>query len=155
MNTATAASLRANTHNRRDVAARVGGWAYVATGFGHLVIATVVSSPADVAAVEEQMRQASIAMGPTRTLAQLMTGFSLAMGVLLTAIGAVILTAARRGMLRRRDSQLSIVIALSIALLAIAVVLLPAPPIVTMTIAVAALTLAWAAPDPVGDLVNR
>ena len=132
---------------RRMRASSVGGWAFIVTGVGHLAVTTLAPVPGGAAAVEAQMRTVHVAIGVTRDLGQLMTGYSLAMAVFLVACGAGVLVLARRDVLRRRDPLVAGMAALSAVLLAISLAFFPAPPIVTMLVALAALGTAWMAAD--------
>ena len=133
-----AASRRATT------AARAGGIAYVVTGVGHLIVASLLKSTGEVLAVERQMEATHFPMTPRHSMADLMQGFSVAMAILLIAAGVSVLLRTRRGGTGDR-AQLGVMLALSLALLVTAVLLLPAPPIVTMTFASIAFAVALGA----------
>ncbi|OJF11055.1 LIC_13387 family protein [Couchioplanes caeruleus] len=126
---------------RERTAARVGGWAFVLTGVGHVTLASLLTSTGDVLAVERQMQQARFPMTPSHSVADLMQGFSVAMSILLVAVGASILLMTRRGR-AAEQAQLALMLALSLALLITALLLLPAPPIVLMTISSVAFAVA-------------
>jgi membrane glycosyltransferase len=122
-------------------ATRIGGWAFVLTGAGHLTLSTLLPSTGDLATVERQMAQALFPMPPSHSVADLMHGFSIAMSLLLIAWGVSVLLLTRRG--RTPDpAQVGLSLALSLALLVTAVLLLPAPPIVLMTVASVAFAVA-------------
>jgi len=127
----------------RPTATLTGAWAFVLTGVGHVAIATLAPQPDGTAAVVAQMRTVHFSGGVTRDLSQLMTGFSLAMAVLLLAVGAVALLLVRRRVLARRDPLLAVLGTLSLVLLCISMAFFPAPPIATMVVAVVAFTAAW------------
>ncbi|MGN9804882.1 LIC_13387 family protein [Micromonospora sp. L32] len=129
---------------RQRTAVRVGGWAFVLTGTGHVTLASLMPSTGDMLAVARQMEQARFPMTPSHSVADLMQGFSVAMSVLLVAWGVSILLMTRHGR-AAEQAQVALMLALSLALLATALLLLPAPPIVLMTVASVAFAVALGA----------
>lgn len=128
---------------RETVAARIGGWAFVLTGAGHLTVAALMPSRDDEQTVQAQMEQAQFPMTPSHSYADLMQGFSVAMAVLLVAWGVSVLLRTRgRG---QEQAQVALSLVLSLALLVTALLLLPAPPIVLMTVASVAFAVALGA----------
>lgn len=135
-------------------ATRIGGWAFLLTGAGHLILAGLLPSPTgDLLAVERQMEDVLFPMTPSHSMAELMEGFSVTMSLLLIAWGVSVLLMARRGRTPDR-AQVVVSLVLSLALLVTAVLLLPAPPIVLMAVASVALAVALRAsrrPAPADD----
>ena len=123
----------------RRAPAQVAGWAFIVTGIGH-GLATVMPWPDGARATAEAMERTFFSLGGiSRSMDQLMSGFSFAMVPLFVAFGAAVLLLLRKGGLPREIAWLGL--ALSVSLLAIALLLLPTPPIVTMTIATCAFAL--------------
>ena len=138
-----------------QTATRIGGWTFVATGAGHLILSSLLPpSTGDLLVVERQMAQARFPMPPSRSIADLMQGFSVAMAVLLVAWGLSVLLMTRHDRTPDR-AQIGLSLALSLALLVTAVLLLPAPPIALMAVASAAFAVALQSssrkPTPTGD----
>lgn len=130
-------------HNPRDrarTAERVGGWAYVVVGGGHLATASLLPSSSDQLVIERQMEQARFPIPPGHSYADLMQGFSVAMAVLLVAWGVSMLLATRNGR-ALEQAQVALSLVVSLLLLGTSVLLLPAPPIVLMTVASVALAV--------------
>jgi hypothetical protein len=127
--------------DRARTAARIGAWTFVVTGVGHLTLASLLPSTGDLLTVERQMEQARFPMAPSRSVGDLMQGFSVTMSVLLVAIGVSVLLATRHGR-ALEQSQAALMLLLSLGLLVIALVQLPAPPIVLMSVASAAFAVA-------------
>ncbi|WP_456786220.1 LIC_13387 family protein [Cellulomonas sp. P5_C5] len=126
---------------RAQTATRIGGWAFVLTGAGHLTLASLLPSTGDLLVVERQMTHARFPMAPSHTVADLMQGFSVTMSLLLVAWGVSVLLMTRHGRTPER-AQLALMLALSLAVLVTAVLLLPAPPIVLMAVASFAFAIA-------------
>ena len=137
-------------HSGRTTA-RIGAWAFVVTGTGHLTLATLLPSAGDLLAVERHMEQVRFPMVPSHSVSDLMQGFSISMSVLLVAAGVSVLLATRHGRSAER-SQVVLMLLLSLGLLMTAVLRLPAPPIVLMSVASAAFAVAlhasWRADSP-------
>jgi len=129
---------------RVQTATRIGGWAFVLTGAGHLTLASLLPSTGELLVVERQMEQVRFPIPPIHSVADLMQGFSVAMSLLLVAWGVSVLLMTRHDRTPER-AQLALMLGLSLALLVTAVLLLPAPPIVLMAVASVAFAVALGA----------
>jgi hypothetical protein len=121
-------------------AARIGAWAFVVTGTGHVALASLLPAGDELLALQRQMDQVRFGMAPSRSVGELMQGFSIAMSVLLVATGVSMLLMTRHGRKLERP-QAVLALALSLGLLALAALRFPAPPIVLMSVATAAFTV--------------
>ncbi|KQT01923.1 LIC_13387 family protein [Cellulomonas sp. Leaf395] len=131
----------------QTTATRVGGWAFLLTGAGHLGLANLLPpSTGDLAVVERQIEEVRFPMTPSHSMADLMEGFSVTMSLLLIAWGVSVLLMTRHDRTPER-AQLVVALVLSLALLVTAVLLLPAPPIVLMAVASVAFAVALSAPS--------
>src|SRR3954452_12779644 len=87
--------------HRRRLAARVSGWSFVTVGAGHLAtMAAQLPAPRDPLrdrAFDALALVPGSMPGPSRTLADLVPGFSAAMAVTAISTGAMVLAAARSG----------------------------------------------------------
>lgn len=129
---------------RVQTATRIGGWAFVLTGAGHLILDTLLPSTGDLLAIEREMARVLFPMAPSHSMADLMEGFSVTMSLLLIGQGMSALLMTRHGATPERG-QVVLLLALSLTLLVTAVLLLPAPPIVLMAVATVAFALALSA----------
>jgi hypothetical protein len=141
------------TQKTGRTAARIGAWAFMATGLGHVTLAGLLPSTGDLLAVRRQMDQTRFDMVPSHSVGDLMQGFSVAMSVLLVATGLSVLLMTRHG--RAMDQpQAALALLLSLGLLVTALLRFPAPPIVLMSVASVAFAVALhaarrtLAPDP-------
>ncbi|WP_024873868.1 LIC_13387 family protein [Saccharomonospora piscinae] len=135
---------------------RVGAWAWVATGVGHLALEAMMAlGPEDPAAARAfaAMRQYTIEFGGIqRDLRDIDLGMSLSMASAMIFAGVLCLLVGRSApLLVSRSRALSgIALAASLLLLGLSGALFPAPPIVLFSVAVltfaAALTTARPAP---------
>lgn len=134
---------------------RIGAWAWVVTGVGHLATAALLASrPEDPAA-----RSALVAMreygteiaGVRRSLLDLDRGMSLVMAAALIFGGLVCLLVARSApdLVTRSRSLTGLCLVASLVVLGLSVWLLPAPPVVLFAIACVAFgrVLATAHPE--------
>lgn len=134
---------------------RIGAWAWVATGVGHLATAALLASrPEDPAAtpVLVAMREYGTEIaGVRRSLFELDRGMSLVMAAALVFGGLVCLLVARSvpDLVTRSRSLSGLCLAASLVVLGLSVWLLPAPPIVLFAIACVAFgrVLATARPE--------
>ena len=127
--------------HRGRTAARIGAWAFVATGIGHVTLAGLLPSTGDLLAVRRQMEQVSLPLVPSHSIGDLMQGFSVAMSVLLVATGVSVLLMTRHGR-AMEQSQAALTLLLSLGLLVTALLRFPAPPIVLMSVASVAFAVA-------------
>lgn len=134
---------------------RIGAWAWVATGVGHLAI-TVASAlgppePSAARAVAAMREHSTEIAGLRRSLRDLDQGMSLVMAVALVFGGAVCLLVARSApdLVTRSRTLSGVCLAGSLVVLGLSVWLLPVPPIVLFAVACAAFgrTLATARPE--------
>ncbi|MGW6446265.1 LIC_13387 family protein [Lentzea sp. NPDC055074] len=125
---------------------RIGAWAWIATGVGHLAIMGVMAlgdpdpAAARAAAAAEEVEFAL--GGVSRTLHEVDLGINLVMSVALVFGGLVCLVAAKEGPVPRALTGLGF--ATSLVLLGVSVVLLPSPPIVLFAVAALAFGHAFA-----------
>lgn len=122
-------------------AARIGAWAFVATGIGHITLASLLPSTGDLLTVKRQMEQVRFPMVPSHSVGDLMQGFSVAMSVLLVATGVSVLLMTRHGR-TMEQSQAALTLLLSLGLLVTALLRFPAPPIVLLSVASVAFAVA-------------
>lgn len=127
---------------------RIGAWAWVVTGVGHLATAALLASrPEDPAAapVLAAMREHGTEIaGIRRSLFELDRGMSFVMAAALVFGGVVCLLVARSApdLVTRSRSLSALCLAASLVVLGLSLWLLPAPPVVLFT--VAAVTFGWA-----------
>lgn len=127
---------------------RVGGWSFVTVGVGHLVLASVRPAAGDAVALRRQMQLVRVAIPPSRSYADLMQGFSLAMSVMLVAWGRSVVLATHHERPPERG-QVALSLGVSLAMLGTSLRYFPAPPIVLMSVASTAFGVAVdAARDP-------
>ncbi|MEU4625092.1 hypothetical protein AB0G04_34600 [Actinoplanes sp. NPDC023801] len=128
---------------------RVGAWAWLVTGAGHLALAAMlVLRPANpaTAPVVAAMRDTEFGLGGLgRSIHDLNTGMSLVMGVALVFAGLVCVLVARAapGLIERSRSLSGSALGASVVAFGLSVWLLPLPPIVLFGVAVVA--FGWAA----------
>lgn len=124
----------------RSRPAAVAGWTFVVAGIGH-GFGSLMPWPKSARPGVDAMERTTVDVGGvSRSLAQLMNGFSVGMLLLLLSFGAIVLLLLRRGQLPRDIAWVGL--ALSVTMLAVSVVLLGPPSIGTMGIATVGFGLA-------------
>ena len=127
---------------------RIGAWAWVATGVGHLAAAALLASgpedPDSAPALAAMREYGTEITGIRRSLLDLDRGMSLVMAAALVFGGAVCLLVARSApdLVTRSRSLSALCLAASLVVLGLALWLLPAPPIALFT--VAGVAFGWA-----------
>lgn len=125
---------------------RVGAWAWIVTGVGHLVITVVMAlRPEDPAAARAlaAMREYSVEVaGVRRSLRDIDLGMSLAMTAGMIFGGLVCLLVARSAPELLARPLVGLALAGSLVMLGLSVWLMPTPPIVLFT--VAGVAFGWA-----------
>ncbi|MFD4639937.1 hypothetical protein ACFWN2_21675 [Lentzea sp. NPDC058436] len=133
---------------------RIGSWAWIATGIGHLTIMGVMAlgdaDPAGDRAAEAAKGVAFALGGIQRTLHEVNLGINLVMSIALVFGGLACLVVAKEVPVPRALAGLGF--AASLVLLAVAVVFLPSPPIVLFAVAVLAFGHAFVAAGRRGTL---
>lgn len=120
---------------------RIGAWAWVVTGVGHLATAALLASrpedPAASSALVAMREYGTEIAGVRRSLLDLDRGMSLVMAAALIFGGLVCLLVARSApdLVTRSRSLSGLCLVASLVVLGLSVWLLPAPPIVLFTIA--------------------
>ena len=133
---------------------RIGAWAWVVTGAGHLAIAGVLASrPEDAAAARAVAAMRDYVMeigGIGRSLHQINQGMSLVMATALIFGGLVCLLVARSApeLVTRSRSLSGLCLGGSLVVLGLSLWLLPVPPIVLFTVAGVAFVRALATARP-------
>ncbi|AXB47993.1 LIC_13387 family protein [Amycolatopsis albispora] len=126
---------------------RIGAWAWIATGAGHLATAALLAAKAATPEADRAMtamREYGIELlGLQRSLADLDRGMSLVMGVALIFAGAVCLFVPEAS---RKLAGLAL--AASVVALGLSAWLLPLPPIVLFAVACIAFGWSLAKPQP-------
>lgn len=118
---------------------RVGAWAWVVTGAGHLAITGLQAIRAEESTAVTAMRAHEVAVGGiARSMYDLNLGMSLVMGVALVFGGLVLLR------VPPGRSLSGLALAFSLVVLGLSLWLLPAPPIVFFSVAVVAFGRAFA-----------
>lgn len=116
---------------------RIGSWAWIATGVGHLSLMGVMAlGDADPAAARATAAAKDVEFalgGVQRTLYEVDLGINVVMSIALVFGGLACLVVAKAGPVPRALAAL--VSATSLALFAVSVVLLPSPPIVLFAVA--------------------
>ncbi|GAB2967207.1 LIC_13387 family protein [Saccharothrix stipae] len=135
--------------SRRALTAfRIGAWAWVVTGVGHLAISVALAlrpqEPAAARALAAMREYHTEIAGVRRSLRDLDQGMSLVMAAALIFGGAVCLLVARSApdLVTRSRSLSGLCLAASLVVLGLSSLLLPAPPIALF--AVAGVTFGWA-----------
>ncbi|MFD4676393.1 hypothetical protein ACFWNN_42190 [Lentzea sp. NPDC058450] len=127
---------------------RIGSWAWIATGVGHLAIMGVMAlrdpDPAGERAAAASKAVTFALGGVQRTLYEVDLGINFVMSAALVFGGLACLVVAKAGPVPRALAGLGF--ATSLVLLAVAAALLPSPPIVLF--AVAALAFGYASLQP-------
>lgn len=142
--------------HRGSKAFRIGAWAWVATGAGHLAIAAAMAlRPEDPAAARAlaAMREYSMEIaGVRRSLRDLDQGMSLVMAVALIFGGVVCLLVARSApdLVTRSRSLSGLCLAASLVVLGLSLWLLPVPPIALFAVACVAFGQVLATVRPEG-----
>ncbi|MCX2949176.1 LIC_13387 family protein [Lentzea sp. NEAU-D7] len=115
---------------------RIGSWAWIATGVGHLAIMGAMAlgdgGPAGERAAAAKEVEFALG-GINRTLHEVDLGINFVMSIALVFGGLACLVAVKAGPVPRALAGLGF--ATSLALLAVAVLLLPSPPIVLFALA--------------------
>ncbi|WP_157641390.1 LIC_13387 family protein [Longispora albida] len=138
---------------KRLTAFRVGAWAWIATGTGHLVLDALMelrTETPEIARATAAMREYRLAFGGIeRGMDEISQGMSLAMGVALVFSGLLLLRMARLAPALVNRSLCALALGMSAVVLAVSVWLLPTPPIALFTVATVAFGVAWSrAPRP-------
>ncbi|GGN09195.1 hypothetical protein GCM10011609_56170 [Lentzea pudingi] len=133
---------------------RIGSWAWIATGTGHLAIMGVMAlGDADPAAerATAAAKQVEFALGGVqRTLYEVNLGINVVMSIALVFGGLACLVVAKAGPVPRALAGLGF--GASLVLLAVSLLLLPSPPIVLFAVAVLAFGHAFVAAGRRGAL---
>ncbi|MDX8051550.1 hypothetical protein SK571_19350 [Lentzea sp. BCCO 10_0798] len=129
---------------------RIGSWAWIATGVGHLAIMGVMAlGDGDPAGDRAAAKEVEFALGGIRrTLYEVDLGINFVMSIALVFGGLACLVAVKAGPVPRALAGLGF--ATSLALLAVAVLLLPSPPIVLFALAALAFGHAFVASGRTG-----
>lgn len=133
---------------------RMGSWAWIATGVGHLTIMGVMAlGDADPAGerAAAAAREVEFALGGIqRTLYEVNLGINVVMSIALVFGGLACLVVAKAGPVPRALAGLGF--AASLVLLAVSLLLLPSPPIVLFAVAVLAFGHAFVVAERRGTL---
>ncbi|PSL57208.1 hypothetical protein B0I31_102186 [Saccharothrix carnea] len=127
---------------------RIGAWAWVVTGVGHLAIAAALAlrprEPAAARALAAMREYGMEIAGVRRSLLDLDRGMSLVMAAALIFGGLVCLLVARSApdLVTRSRSLSGLCLAASLVVLGLSLWLLPAPPVALFT--VAGVAFGWA-----------
>lgn len=133
---------------------RIGAWAWVTTGVGHLAIAVALTwrpREPEAARAVAAMREYEMAIaGIARSLYEVNQGMSLVMAAALIFGGLVCLLVARSApdLVTRSRALSGLCLAASLVVLGLSLWLLPAPPIVLFTVAAIAFGRAFATAHP-------
>ena len=135
---------KAEPPHRMRRAARVAGWALVVLGGGHLLTVAATAVGDQDAATRRALDGLSAVRvglpGPRPTLADLFTGYSLMMGLMVVTAGALLLTLSRRG--GQDAGALRTALWLTAASSALGLVvswrMLPFPPLIGLSVALLA-----------------